>query len=302
MTILEEQARARDVFVSSDSPYQRRARILQALWREEMEYPIGLHRGRPLGSRLAMPFAEKTLANYLTEEARSAVRAELESAACEGKLYGYPRIYNDLLSSQPLCFNLFAPMKADPDLAARVLHDLSGGRVHRVTGIRFEHSPGRGSPHYTGDLSAFDVFVEYATEEGGRGFCGIEVKYHEDMKERAARHRPRYDEVAAAMACFQVEALEALRSQPLQQLWRDHLLAGSLLLAGGYQDGFFAIVAPHVNEACALAASRYRSCLSHDGTFRIWAMEDVLAAIQRHTDADWPRAFHHRYLDFGRAG
>jgi len=49
MARLEEQARSLDAFVASDSPYQRRARILQALWREEMEYPLGLHSGRSAG-------------------------------------------------------------------------------------------------------------------------------------------------------------------------------------------------------------------------------------------------------------
>jgi len=52
------------VLVPSDGAFQRQARLLQARWRERHGLPIGLHRGRPLGSRLAMPFVKETLANY----------------------------------------------------------------------------------------------------------------------------------------------------------------------------------------------------------------------------------------------
>lgn len=40
-------------FVSTDPPYQAHARLAQAVWREGKDYPIGLHKERPLGSRLA---------------------------------------------------------------------------------------------------------------------------------------------------------------------------------------------------------------------------------------------------------
>ena len=55
-----------------------------------------------------MPWAEETLSNYLTETVRGVVGQEvLDKTKSSGKLYGRPRIFNDLLSSQPLAFNLF---------------------------------------------------------------------------------------------------------------------------------------------------------------------------------------------------
>ena len=54
---------------------------------------------------------ERTLANYLTPKIRQVVRHEvLGPARSRGKVYGKPRIFNHLLSSQPLCFNLFADL------------------------------------------------------------------------------------------------------------------------------------------------------------------------------------------------
>src|ERR1700733_13878954 len=63
--------------VPTDNQFQRRARLLQSLWRDAHSPPIGEHRGRPLGSRLAMPFAEDPLSNYLTDTIRSVVRREV---------------------------------------------------------------------------------------------------------------------------------------------------------------------------------------------------------------------------------
>ena len=51
-------------FVASDVPWQRELRDRQSTWREAKGHPIGYHRGRPLGSRLAMPAAEEQLWNF----------------------------------------------------------------------------------------------------------------------------------------------------------------------------------------------------------------------------------------------
>jgi hypothetical protein len=61
-----------------------------------------------------------------------------------------PRIWNNLLSSQPLCFNMFGEKTDDPDLATRFLEKVLPGTVTRVD---FEYSTRRGQP----DRSAFDV-------------------------------------------------------------------------------------------------------------------------------------------------
>ena len=65
--------------------------------------------------------------------------------------------------------------------------------------MRFEHSPGRGDARYTGDRSAFDVFVEHSTPAGARGFIGIEVKYHEGLNDAGSSDKVRYDAMADAM-------------------------------------------------------------------------------------------------------
>lgn len=302
MDKLERLAREVDAYTTADrTPFQRRARILQSLWRIEQGYPEGEHRGISLGSRLPMPWAEETLANFLTDEIRGVVRREvLDPERSRGKLYGKPRLFDNLLSSQPLAFNIFGPLSCDLGLATDVFRQQGGERCREVTDVRFEWSPGRGDPRYTGDSSAFDVYVTFKSREGGRGFAGIEVKYHEDLSGRPSTHKARYDEVAEAVGCFAAGAADRLRTAPLQQVWRDHLLAGSHLLADGFADGFFVFLSPAGNSACNEAIGAYRQCLTDDRTFVHWTLESVVEAVERSTDADWVGLLQDRYLDFAK--
>jgi hypothetical protein len=219
-------------FPSDGSGFRRMARTLQSIWREEQALPPGKIRRngslKKIGSRIPMPMAETTLCNYLTKNIRIVVRKSLEAAAPD-QVFAQPRIFNDLLSSQPLCFNLFGELVCDQDLAIRSFAKLLPGRVMQVTGIDFEFSPGRGQKEFTNDGTAFDVVVRFKNPEGGNGFIGIEIKYHENLKGKPAFHKKRYDEIAEQMGCFRRECHSKLRAQPLQQIWRDHLLAGVLL-------------------------------------------------------------------------
>ncbi len=248
-----------------------------------------------------MPWAEETLANYLTETIRNVVRAEvIDKKKSKGKLYKPPRIYNDLLSSQPLCFNLFGELQQDLPLATRVYNELIPNGLQEVTAIEFEHSPGRGDEQYTGDRSAFDVYVTYRTSSDGKGFLGIEVKYHENLEGKAAEHRSRYDEIAEMMGCFDTDKYDDLKKQPLQQIWRDHLLAGIHMEVDGFEEGYFVFLYPRDNLACSWNIQLYEDLLSNEDSFIQWTVEDVLESIKQHSDKEWPDLVADRYLNFDK--
>ncbi len=285
--------------VPSDNGFQAEARLRQAMWRERQGYLIGEHNGRPLGSRLAMPFAKDTLTNYMTDTIRDVVRAEvLDPIKSADKLYREPRIFDDLLSSQPLCFNLFGELQRDLDLASAALSVLMAEPTMRVTAVAFEHSPGRGDPRFTGDHSAFDVFVAYTSGAKTQGFVAIEVKYAESLGGAPARHRPRYDQVADDMGVFLPETRPRLRQQPLEQFWRDHLLAGSLVLhaASGFHEGSFAVVYPEGNTVVGEAVEAYGACLRDASAFKVWTLERVLDAVRTLGAGAWATTVRERYL------
>lgn len=246
-----------------------------------------------------MPFARDTLANYLTETIRSVVRDEvLDPAKSAGKLYREPRIFEDLLSSQPLCFNLFGELQRDLELASRAFGALLDDDGLRVTAVEFEHSPGRADERFTADGSAFDVFVTYTSASVAKGFVGVEVKYAESLATSPARHRPRYEAVADAMGVFVPSARARLREPPLEQLWRDHLLAGSLALdpESAFARGTFAVISPSGNDAVVGALAAYRDCLRDGSGFATWTLERVIEVLEAAGAGEWVAELDGRYL------
>ena len=93
-----------------------------------------------------------------------------------------------------------------------------------------------------------------------------------------------------------------MRRKPLQQIWRDHLLAGSLLHDGdaGFDDGFFVFLYPNDNYRCAQAVESYRACMSDDRSFTAWTLEAVVAAVRTAGAAPWIDVFEDRYLAFDK--
>ncbi len=146
----EAARRRRHVFVPADHRFKAAARFLQALWREDRGLPIGTHldRGNPhrvrrLGSRISLATG-RTGGNFMTPNI-AAVAARALAYREPGAAYDISRLRTNLLSSQPLAFNLFAPLSTDPALAARFIAELvPTAQLATVTDILFEHSPGRG--------------------------------------------------------------------------------------------------------------------------------------------------------------
>ncbi len=307
LTKLAEDLHAKESVDKSD--FQRTARILQSIWREEQGYMPGKYldeEGKTnfRGSRLLMPEAEDSLSNFITDVVRQVVREEVcNQESSKGKLFGKPRIFDNLLSSQPLCFNLFAELKRDIPLATDLVKELTSGRFRQVNAIEFEFSPGRRDTRYLGDRSAFDVFIDCETSTGGRGFIGIEVKYHENLigpagKDGERRQNVRYDQVADKMNCFSARTRDALKLSPLEQIWRDHLLAGAMCDTDHYEDALFVMLYPKDNHHVKGAVTDYRNCLSNDSSFAEWTIEDVCSCLKKYSTAGWIDLFVDRYLAF----
>jgi hypothetical protein len=218
--------------------------------------------------------------------------------AGSGQKIDEERLWSNLLSSQTLVFNVFATLASDLVLATNVFSQLWPERVVAVTRVEFEYSPGRSAAQFTGDRTAFDAYVEHTTPGGGRGFVGIEVKYHEALTDKPAAHRPRYDELTRAMGCFKPDAFRELGRKPVEQLWRDHMLAGAMLLdtSAGWESGLYVFLYPEDNAACRRAVHLYGSHLSHTRSFCPLTLEVLVTALEAVADSAWTKELRDRYL------
>jgi hypothetical protein len=287
--------------------FRKKARLMASLWRETQGLPPGAHHARrrdgtmvcrELGSRLEFGHAKRTGANFLTPAIRRQVRDRLAHPEAH-ELIREERLWADLLSSQPMCFNLFGELAADLDLATSAARAWWPDRVEQVTELRFEWSPGALDPRYLGNRTAFDAVLIHTTPDDGRGFIGIETKYHE-RAEPPKRLRPerlrRYDEVTERSGAFRPGWEQALAKTDLQQIWLDHLLALSMLPE--WDRGLFVLVYPAANTSMASVASRYAAALRDPSTFQHRTLEDLTARLHVVTSDPWVAAFEDRYLNF----
>ncbi|MBA3727102.1 MAG: hypothetical protein H0W86_11825 [Armatimonadetes bacterium] len=287
-----------------DTRFRSAARLLQALWREDRDLPIGSYvnedgKRRKLGSRIS-PAAGKAGRNFLTPEIAHTARREAVYREI-GALIDKERLATNLLSSMPLTFSLLAPWGHALERASSYLVELLPAFTGGALQLLFEHSPGRGNPKFTGDYTAFDALIRYSDFHGRNGFVAFEIKYSESMREPVPELKPRHAELSDASGLFTEPAAAALRTNPLQQLWREHLLAQSMIDNGLYDEGYLVVIAPSLNYHVQDAAEAYQAQLREpeDGKVRFvnLTLEDVIETI-RLSDQAHAEALHHRYCDF----
>jgi hypothetical protein len=127
------------------------------------------------------------LKNFLSEEiAREAALALVTQEDSGSGIMERDRLYNNLLSSQPLAFNFFASFNANKDLALAFLKTLRTD-ITSVEKVVFEYAP------ETKDNSAFD-FGFIVGSEAGQGFIGFECKYTDTFSFRRKGSKVNYGE------------------------------------------------------------------------------------------------------------
>jgi hypothetical protein len=161
----------------------------------------------------------------------------------------------------PLTFNLLAPWGHALERASSYLIELLPAFTGAARQLLFEHSPGRGNPKFTADYTAFDALIRYSDGQGRNGFVAFEIKYSESMREPMPELKPRHDELSHASNLFTDPAAAALRANPLQQLWREHLLAQSMIDNGLYDEGYLVVIAPALNYHVQDATDAYHAQL-----------------------------------------
>ena len=296
-TVTREQLQSADCwFPTTDkapgdpltSEFKRLARYHQAKWREQRGYPIGTQPivakstspGKPVGSRLQWEYATVSGANLLSDAARQAARERLGRAE-QHQTLNPQRLWADLLSSMPMCWNLFGPLAVDADLAAAAVAEWFPEATGLPSTVRLEWSPGRCDPEFLNNRTAFDAAIEVDRGAAGFGIIGIETKYHEHAKPEkppSPERLRRYVDVTRRSGVFVAEAVDRIVGTDLQQVWLDHLLALSMLQhrSGRWTWARYVVVHPARNPSFAGVADRYRNLLVDDATFEVRTLESFL--------------------------
>lgn len=289
---------------SGDSLFRAKLRRHQSWYRAYvLRVPCGTEprQGRftTYGNMLTRADGERGL-NFLTPQIFEVVRRRIQSA--RGAVEPF-RLLHNMLSSQPMCFNLFGPLVDDIDLATMLIHRLLPGQIDRVLRVEIEFAPEPASD-YLADRTAFDAFVEYRRPDGYLGCLGIETKLSERF---SPRHydRPAYRRwMQYLVPTWRPEAPIQLDAVRHNQLWRDHLLAVAMRYhpRSCYAETGLLLIRHPLDTACAATAATYRTLLgSADVPFIDYSLDQIvdlwMGTSLNAAQANWLGEFHRRYLD-----
>jgi hypothetical protein len=309
--------------VGADNPLQAGLRLQQGWWRQVCrEIPDAGRLYLPpklAGPRnpLVVSMLPETTVGFTPNlmwtaavDAYEVARSKLISGA---GIIEKDRLARNLLSSQPLCFNLFGYLsQVDPNALLPWVRAYAP-RATSISRIWLEYAPT--AEDLGGDPlggSAFDAFVEYVLPDESRGFIGIETKYHENLAKglnippEGSRTREKYAKATQLGGAWRVGAAAELVSHRKNlQFWYNQLLAqrtyDRVTDADGtrrYAEFTQVVVACRQDESdkAVVRAVADQLAEGHEGTLRFCAIDDVLDSVTGHDD--WKREFRQRYTDF----
>lgn len=281
----------------SDSAFAAQMRLHQSRYRHErLGLPCGTgpQRGstRRYGNMLR-PEDGARGANFLSPEIFAVVQERLAQDTDRVEPF---RLLHNMLSSQPMCFNLFGPLVRDHALASRLVSAMLGKAVE-VVDVRIEHAPSP-SEEYLADRTSFDAFIAYESA-GGRGFVGIETKLTEPFS-RKSYDRPEYRRWMRPGGPWRDPRSARAADMAHNQLWRDHLLAVALRDHPGssFGEGQLVLVRHPGDGDCGRVVAGYEELLvPGDETFVDWPLDRLLAVWEGSApdEGGWLGAFRERY-------
>jgi hypothetical protein len=264
------------------NPFRQRMRFHQGWWRA---FVLAQSQGRnPAQPENAEEGVCNTITggresgvNFLTSNASKALLASL-SARNKGSvgLINEDRVFNNLLSSQPLCFNFFAELACDTIFAAEVLKhwipDLAS-----VGDVQFEYGP---PERYTNDNSAFDVAFFYTKLDGKKGILGLECKYTDDFSKQEY-DKPEYREYFAGNATFTRPYEEYIRPE-FNQLFRNQLLGEAMKRHEKVAEVVTGLFCHQLDERALKIAGGFQGMLAiGPAAFKMVTYSDFISVIQK---------------------
>ena len=284
-----------------DDALTARMRLHQSWWRaERLRVPFGTdQKGTAYGNYLNEVDAAAGL-NFLTP----AIHHTAQERMSTGAGVEPNRCTKNLLSSQPMAFNLFGPLRADPTLAAVLFGPLLPGGVTAAS-VHIEWAPPRAL--HLGDATSFDVAVRYTTRMGLPALAGVECKLTEPFSQTVYGERPddprteSYRAVARNSQVWLDPEEQLLTDRRWNQVWRNHLLIESIRQREPGLLGCEIIVHHPLDTRCATACADYSEFLANpDDTFRVLTLSRIVETwrplLRRAAERRWLGDFADRYV------
>ena len=228
----------------SDNAFTRKARLLQSMYRVEIgeEEGFGPTRAskRKYGNMISG--GEVSGRNFLMKEnfeyAKERVANKRENETIDGF-----RLFNNLLSSQPMAFNLFHPLmlllEQNPAMVTLAVRSVFRNfPVFEVTEIGLEFIP---TPI---DKSAMDAYIRFVDNKGDKHIIAIETKYTDVLGVNEASRCEEQKQMLVDTGLFSADFEELLMGGKvkLTQIYRNLLLTERYRMVEELKDSYSVVL------------------------------------------------------------
>jgi hypothetical protein len=286
--------------------------MLQSWWRaENLGVPPGPSSPKstkPSGSWLPLDtVTDPTLRhrNFYDSEVLALAENRLRQRSWGG-IVKEDRLLRSLLSSQPVCFNLFGVLTRHPQVLLEWVRSLGLDAVaieptepDDPALVRIEYAPPK--DQHLGSGSAFDACITYRDSAGRRGVVAVETKYAEDLADQKVTADPKYAEATAQLGHWKDTAVAVLNQPVPVQCWQNLLLVQKAvqLRTHGWEHGTFVMTSDGRDLSALRATTTLWGQLHDPEPWVRWSpYQSILAIARAHPETEaWAEWFETRYLD-----
>jgi hypothetical protein len=293
----------------ADSPFAAKARFLQSWYRAEVleqnEYGFGPEANSKTRYGNILIDGQKNGLNFLSPDIFEYVKSRIQFLK-NGETIKEYRIFNNMLSSQPMCFNLFYPLKAlferDDKAATNILRNCFPElKIKQLLAVEIEYLP-YPVHEYLDDRTAFDAMIVYKTDLNERNILAIETKYVEALGNNPSSKLSKQIELVKNSPLFSsLGKMEVEKG--FGQLGRNFLLAEKFKIENRLDKAFAVTISPVGNGSSKAEIEQFHSMMNDDFKNRLFyhPLENVVNSIKETSPKsmkNWIESFNTRYLAF----
>ena len=296
----------------SDNAFTKKARLLQSMYRVELGEEEGIGPTKNSGQKYGNMSCggEVSGKNFLMKETFEYAKERVKNKGKEETIDAF-RLFNNLLSSMPMAFNLFYPLilllKKNPEQVTftvkSVFKDLPIAEVTEI-GLEFIPIP---ADKYTKDKSAMDAYIKFVDDKGGRHIIAIETKYTDVLGVNEARNCEEQKQLLLETGLFGDEFEELLMSGKvkLTQIYRNLLLTERYRIVEGFENSYSIVLSPKEHPSTEAEIKSVTEYLKPEYAYKLGAvtLEDLVEVMIQSLPEYYAQVyekFRGRYLDFDK--
>lgn len=217
----------------SGNKFTKKCRLLQSKYRcnsLKVNYGVGPNfNSKDLQGNM-LSNGENTGLNFLSETAFNFAKQKvLDKQINKNLTIDEFRLFNNMLSSMPMCFNLFSDLRQhlldDRDetsgIIKRMFSEIDWIETTEYIDVEFIPNP---IEYYTNDKTAFDAMILVKDEKGKKGLITIETKYTDLLGSNSSSNIELKNKIVEENNLFSEQYSIELRQNGYKQIHRNYIL------------------------------------------------------------------------------